>query len=73
MNRTFQITDSATEVLIGIQDDPEFEGDVNEQFMVIASVEGDSFNGRVRVDPSVVVIPIEDNDIRQCTYFSYIT
>ena len=69
MNRTHQINDSATvEVLIAILDDSEFEGPVNEQFMVIANMEGDTFDGRVRVNPSFVVIPIEDNDVRPGTY-----
>ena len=68
MNETHQFNDSASEeVLIGILDDSEFEGPVNEQFMVIAYMEGDTFNGRVQVNPSFVVIPIEDNDVRPGT------
>ena len=55
-------------MLIGILDDSEFEGPVNEQFMVIAYMEGDTFDGRVQVNPSFVVIPIEDNDVRQGMY-----
>ena len=69
MNTVHQINDSATvEVLIEVLDDSEFEGPINEQFMVIAYMEGDTFNGRVRVNPSLVVVPIEDNDVRPGTY-----
>ena len=70
MNSVHQINDSAAvEVLIAILDDSEFEGPDNEQFMVIVYMEGDTFNGRVRVkDPSLVVVPIEDNDVRPGTY-----
>ena len=68
MNETHQINDSASEeVMIEVLDDSEFEGPVNEQFMVIAYMEGDTFDGRVQVNPSFVVIPIEDNDVRPGT------
>lgn len=55
-------------MLIEIIDDSIYEGTTNEQFMVIASLEGDTFNGRVRLNPNSVVISIEDNDPRPRTY-----
>lgn len=36
--------------------------------MVVASLEGDTFNGRVRLNPSPIIISIEDNDPRPGTY-----
>lgn len=51
------------EVQIEIIDDP-YDGLSDERFMVIASLEGDTFNGRVRLNPSPIIISIEDNDPR---------
>lgn len=66
MNRTLEITNSSIqELLIEIRDDSIYEGTINEQFMALASLEGDTFGGRVRLEPSFVVISIDENDPRQ--------
>ncbi len=67
LNRTCTIVNSSCEeeVAIAIRDDSIYEGTTNEEFMVIASLEEGSFNGRVRLNPSFVIVSIEDSNARQ--------
>ena len=65
VNRTLEISNtSVQEVSVRIIDDLDYEGTSNEQFMVVASLEGATFEGRVKVFPSSVIISIEDNELK---------
>ena len=65
MNRTLEINNtSVQEVSVRILDDLEYEGIPDEQFMVVASLEGATFEGRVKLFPNSVIIAIEDNEAK---------
>ena len=65
INRTIPIVDSVgTEVLIPVIEDTMYEGAVNEEFRVLAYVEGGGFEDRVTLQQNFVDIAIEDNDPR---------
>ena len=59
VNGTFQMNDSSIqEVFIEVVDDSMFE-ETTKRFMAIGSLEGATFDGRVRLQPNFVMISIE--------------
>ena len=72
LNRTVIVGDSSVlEVCVGIIDDSEFEGDTDERFMLLATVEGgQDFKGKVILQPNSVIFAIEDNDCKSASFLS---
>ena len=62
INKNISFTGPRSEELIAIIDDVIYEGDINEKFMVLASLTRG--NKKVILQPSFIEISIRDNDIR---------